>query len=76
MSQTTHASTSIYVYHLTEEQEYQLTRARHLADLLALLADGKPKEFIDLPRDTLCSTFSLLAELLASATPVFQPPER
>lgn len=74
MSQTTAASTPTYVYHLTEEQEYQLTRARHLAELLNLFADGKPKEFIDLPRETLCSTFGLLADLLASATPVFQPP--
>lgn len=71
MSQTT--TTPHYVYHLTEEQEYQLTRARHLAELLNLLADGKPKDFIDLPRDTLCSTFGLLADLLASVTPAFQP---
>ncbi len=68
-----HNTTPHYVYHLTEEQEYQLARARHLADLLTLLADGKPKAFIDLPRDTLCSTFGLLADLLTSATPVFHP---
>lgn len=67
--------TSMHVYHLTEDQEHQLDRARHLACLLYLLADGKPRDFIDLPRDSLCATLGLLSDLLDAATPVFQPPE-
>ncbi len=66
-------TTPHYVYHLTEEQEFTLSRARHLAELLNLLADSKPREFIDLPREALCSTYGLLADMLAEVTPVFQP---
>lgn len=76
MSHSTTAANPVFVYHLTEEQEFTLSRARYLAELLNLLADGKPKDFIDLPREALCSTYGLLADMLADVTPIFQPPER
>lgn len=64
-----------YAYHLTEEDQYHLYRARHLARVLALVALTSKDSYVDIDRESLGVTFGLLEELIAAGDPGFRKPQ-
>lgn len=75
MSHSTPTPVPYYPYHLTEEDQYHLYRARHLARVLSLVALTSKDSYVDLDRESLGVTFGLLEELIAAGDPGFRKPQ-